>query len=126
MVWRCLKFLELSNQLVFSQSQALAALAERGLLNLDDLSEEEAMGNERPGDTVPIPSWNDPRFAWAKAKRFFSELKAGDLGRALGAWEPWCDGPDGWFCFVSGLEGARYQLVELVDVVLSTKSQPQG
>lgn len=44
--------------------EALAALAERGLLNLDDLSEEEAT-------------------------RFFSELKAGDLGRAMGAWEPW-------------------------------------
>jgi hypothetical protein len=48
-----LKFLELSNQLVFFQSQALAALAERGLLNLEDLSDEEAMGDERPGDPVP-------------------------------------------------------------------------
>jgi len=44
--------------------EALAALAEQGELNLEDLSEEEA-------------------------KRFFAELKAGDLGRALGPWEPW-------------------------------------
>ena len=39
----------------FFQSQALAALAERGLLNLEDLSKEEAMGSmgdERPGDPV--------------------------------------------------------------------------
>lgn len=48
-------FLELSHQWFFFQSQALAALAERGLLNLEDLSEEEAMGSmgdERPGDPV--------------------------------------------------------------------------
>ena len=25
----------------------------------------------------------------SEAKRFFAELKAGDLGRALGPWEPW-------------------------------------
>ena len=29
----------------------------------------------------------------SKAKRFFAELKAGDLGRQLGAYEPWRLGP---------------------------------
>ncbi|CAE8609008.1 unnamed protein product, partial [Polarella glacialis] len=44
--------------------ELLAALAESGELRLDDLSEEEV-------------------------RCFHSELKRGELGRALGAWEPW-------------------------------------
>ncbi|CAJ1392825.1 unnamed protein product [Effrenium voratum] len=42
----------------------LAELAERGELCMENLSEEEA-------------------------RSFFAELKKGELGRALGAWEPW-------------------------------------
>eukprot|EP00931_Biecheleriopsis_adriatica_P100431 TRINITY_DN75754_c0_g1_i1.p1 TRINITY_DN75754_c0_g1~~TRINITY_DN75754_c0_g1_i1.p1 ORF type:complete len:389 (-),score=93.80 TRINITY_DN75754_c0_g1_i1:52-1182(-) len=55
---------EPDSDLSLERLEVLAALAEKGELCLEDLSEEEA-------------------------RCFQTELKRGDLGRALGAWEPW-------------------------------------